>query len=125
MFKLPISRFHRLAVGALFGLGLAASPSLALANTWFNCEPTEVLEVGSRVHVRCSNSVLLGSSTVRYAAVSTSNASAAARFIALANAALLSNKLFRMYLPTSTATNVSGCLVSDCRTPTAFGVRNR
>jgi len=115
----------KFALAAALFCGIGAAPSAAFADGWFSCEPSEVLAFSNRVHVRCDNTWAAGSSSIRYIAVGVSDADAAARFVSLANAALLSNKFFRVYLLTSSTTNTSGCGSSDCRTPTAYGVMNR
>lgn len=99
----------------------SVSPTAARAD-WFSCTPTEVIELGNRIHVRCANTVTFGSDVIRFIAISKSNASQAERFISFANAAYLSGKSFRVDIPRSGSGNTSGCLASDCRTPTAFGV---
>lgn len=102
--------------------GLTALPSIASAG-WFSCTPNEVLEVDNRIHVRCSNSVVLDGNTIRYIAIAKTDESKAARFISLGTSALLSGKIFQVYIPTASSTNVSGCAATDCRTPTSFGVK--
>ena len=94
---------------------------------WFHCVPENVVEVvGSRVHVYCSNSIAVGSpsQTIRFIAISTSNSAVANRFMSTANAAFMSGKRFLADIPSSSATNVSGCSAADCRTPAQFGLEN-
>lgn len=98
-------------------------PATALAD-WFNCEPTEVIEWSTRIHVRCSNAHAIGSSSIRWVAIDKTDVDKAARFISLANAALLSDRIFLVQVSASSGSNVSGCLATDCRTPSAFGVKN-
>lgn len=106
--------------------GLAAFASSFDAQTaradWFNCQPRLVSEfIGSRIHVRCHNTITLSGNVVSYIAVSHSSAHAN-RFLSMAQAALLSGKTFIADIPASSATNVSGCPASNCRTPTVFAV---
>lgn len=109
---------------ASFAGAIILLPAAAKADSWFSCQPTEVIELSNRIHVRCSNTITAGTDVVRYLAVGKTDTNAAARFISLANAALLSGKIFRVIVPTSSATNIAGCLTTDCRTPTTFGVMN-
>jgi hypothetical protein len=111
-----------LALVSVFGI-VGLVPAQAMAG-WFSCQPTEVIEFGNRIHVRCSNTVTLDGDVVRYVAIGKSDNATSARFVSLGNAALLSGKVFRVYLATTSASNTTGCLASDCRTPAAFGVMN-
>jgi hypothetical protein len=87
----------------------------------FDCSPVEVGEfAGSRIHVECANP---NSGGIRFIAIN-STSSAAQRFVSMATSALLAGKIFRVDIPSTSTTNVSGCGASDCRTPTFFGVRN-
>ena len=123
--KNVLNKLGRIAlVTAILFAGLSLAPTEAKADKWWTCNVSEVMELGSRIHVRCSNSTSMGSDTIRYIAVADSPADDASRFTALGNAALMSGKEFRVYIKTSSSTNVSGCASSDCRTPTAYGVRD-
>lgn len=110
-----------LSAAALFAVSV---PLSARADTYFNCDAIEVFEFSSRIHVRCANTVTLDGDVVRWIAIAKTDADKANRFSSFATAAILSGKSFRVLLPESSATNVSGCLVGDCRTPVAFGLRN-
>jgi hypothetical protein len=89
----------------------------------FDCHPDEVNEVTSgRVFVHCSNSIVLSGATIRFISILTTDQSTASRFVSLATAALLSGKVFRVDVPASSATNVSGCGASNCRTPASFSL---
>ncbi len=101
-----------------------AMSSVAQA-AWFSCEPREVLELSNRAHVECRNSFNANGSNIRYIAINKNSSSTLDRFVKLATAALLSNKYFRVSISTSSSSNVSGCVSSNCRTPTSFGVRSR
>jgi hypothetical protein len=108
-------------ISAFFALGLI--PAQAMAG-WFACEPNEVMELGNRIHVRCSNTVTLDGDTVRYIAIGKSDDARSARFVSMGNAALLSGKTFIVHIPWSSDSNTAGCATSNCRSPTAFGVKN-
>ena len=108
---------------ALFvgSLAVTLAPTTASANET-TCEIqdiTEVLGTNPRIAVFCRNAQSV--SGVRYIAIP-SSASYAARFLSQAQAAMLSGKNFFADIPVSSATNVPGCLASDCRTPTWFGI---
>ena len=118
--------FKSSIVSAMFATSLFAfAPKASAGDSWFQCVPLQVVEiVGSRVHVQCSNSIVLNGNTVSYVSVSTTNASVAARFMATANQAFLSGKRFWAAIPTASTTNISGCSAADCRTPSQFGLGN-
>lgn len=102
----------------------AVAPRSAQAQP-LNCQPYEIMELRDRIHVRCSNTLAVtdgGNASITYLAISNSNAAVAARFVALANAALIGNKSFRVDI-TYGGARVAGCDADNCRTPTAFGVR--
>lgn len=111
----------------LLGLGIffaSLAPQVARADVYFNCTPDSVMEFGTRVHVHCLPGIIVGADTISFFAINTTDAEEARRFITLATSALLSKKFFRVLVPTSSATNVAGCLATDCRTPTVFGVKD-
>jgi len=106
---------------AAASLAAAVAPQAAHAAT-FDCNVMEVGEwLGSRIHVKCSNTTVLNGQTIRFIAISSTNA-AAQRFTASGNAAAMSGRLLRVDIPTTGATNVSGCGADNCRTPTFFGL---
>jgi len=108
---------------ALAAAGLMGSVQTARAD-WFECNATEVFEfVGSRIHVRCSNTITLNGNVIRFLAIPTT-AAHANRFTSEGQAAVLSGKKFVVDIPASSATNTAGCWSGDCRTPTVFGVKN-
>jgi hypothetical protein len=120
--------FGKLAVkSAVFTLVLAAfgafDPVEARADGTFDCLPTAVAEYSNRVHVRCSNTWAAGGDTIEFIAIDKTDDAETARFVAMGNAALLGKKKFSVYLLTSSTSNVSGCLSTNCRTPTSFGVK--
>jgi hypothetical protein len=101
-----------------------ALPATAKADTWFSCQAIEVMEFSNRIHVRCSNTITVDGDVVRWLAISKTDQDRASRFFSAGTSAILSGKFFRVVIPESSSTNVSGCLASDCRTPSAFGVRD-
>ena len=106
---------------AAASLAAAMAPGAAHAAT-FDCNVVEVGEwLGSRIHLRCSNSTVLNGQTIRFIAIGSTN-SAAQRFTATGNAAAMSGRLVRVDIPTTGATNVAGCDALNCRTPTFFGL---
>lgn len=105
-------------------LWASIAPSVASADTWFECNATQVTEASNRVVARCSNTLITGGSNVIFFAIDKTDAARASRFIGMANAAVLSKQPFLVYAPTFSTTNTAGCQASDCRTPTSFGVRN-
>jgi hypothetical protein len=120
-----ITKLSSLFVLSALVLGASGlAPNQAHA-AWFSCNPDEVAEVGgNRIHVRCQSNMSVGGASIRFIAISNSNSGIAARFVAIANAALLSGKTFRADLPSSSATNVSGCGTGDCRTPVSIAVQD-
>ena len=120
--------FRKLAIkSAAFVLALAAvgafDPLEARADGTFECLPTSVAEFSNRVHVRCSNTFAAGADVVEYIAIDKTDDAKTTRFVSMGNAALLGKKKFSVYLLTSSASNVSGCLSTNCRTPTSFSVK--
>jgi hypothetical protein len=106
---------------AAASIAAAMAPHAAHAAT-FDCNVMEVGEwMGSRIHVRCSNTTVLNGQTIRFIAIGSTNA-AAARFTATGNAAAMSGRLMRVDIPTTGGANVSGCGADNCRTPTFFGL---
>lgn len=103
---------------------VVALPATARADTWWSCQAIEVMEFSNRIHVRCSNTITLNGNVVRWLAIPKTDQNRASRFMSAGTAAILSGKYFRVVVPESSATNTSGCLASDCRTPSAFGVRD-
>jgi hypothetical protein len=107
----------------LCALVLFAAP--ARAEPLFLCTPINVVEIiGSRIHVECSNSIVLDGQTITWVAVTTATADTANRFLTLANAALLNSKVFITAIPETAASNVAGCTPANCRTPVQFGIAN-
>lgn len=114
------------ALAALALLGsLIVLPQSAFADNWVSCQPIEVIEKTSMVHVKCSANVTVDTNTtIRYLAISKSDAEAVRRFVSFANSALLSGKTFRVYAYSSTTENPSGCSTGDCRGVKYFGLMN-
>jgi hypothetical protein len=121
--KMKTNRFLRAIVltAALAAGTLTASTARA---DWFICTPDQVGDWtnGTRVLVRCSNTITLNGNVVRFLMLSTTDQARANRFITLAQSALLSNKRFSADVPVSSTTNVSGCNAGDCRTPVSFNI---
>lgn len=97
----------------------------AKAEPIFSCIPINVIEiVGSRIHVECSNSITFGDDVITWVAVPIGDPNLASRFVTFANAALINGKRFIAVIPESSATNVPGCSLPNCRTPVQFGIAN-
>ena len=97
----------------------------AKAEPIFSCIPINVIEiVGSRIHVECSNSITFGNDVISWVAIPIDDPNLANRFMTFANAALINGKRFIAVIPESSATNVSGCSLPNCRTPVQFGIAN-
>lgn len=122
MKKSKIGSLSLMCIATVFCAGIFAFPRIAKADT-FSCSPTDVIELSNRIHVRCSNSITLGSDTVKYLSINLSDESKCARFISMANTALLSGNSFYVGVSPTSETNVSGCAANDCRTPYFFGVK--
>jgi hypothetical protein len=115
-----------LAALALFG-SVIVLPQNAFADDWVSCQPIEVIEKTSMVHVKCADAVTVDTNAnIRYLAIAKTDVAAVGRFIALANAALLSGKTFRAYGLSNIPANPlpSGCSATDCRSVKYFGVMN-
>jgi hypothetical protein len=108
----------------VFALALAAVPSVARADAWFECQAIGVYENNNRVSVLCSNTLIANGDDVVYFAISNSDAAKAARFVSMAATAVASGQIFSVYAPTLSTTNISGCQASNCRTPTSWGLKN-
>lgn len=110
----------------VFMLSISVS-DYAMADS-FDCKPIEVMELGNRIHVKCSqgahyNPGRSGNGLVfRYFAIDKNDKEKANRFASLATAAMVSGLSFRVEYSTIKNENVPGCLPGDCRTPSAFGI---
>ncbi len=94
----------------------AVSPS---ASVWTQCNPVNVAAFSKRVHVKCAAAV----SGIRWFAVSTADASNAARVMSLLTAAHISGRtLDILYDPSDTSGTAIGCRANDCRLIQAVGV---
>ena len=111
----------KLLISAIMFLNSSLFPFSAKAD-WFGCVPTEVMELPNRIHVKCSNAHAIGGQRIRYVAIGKSDLRKTHRFINFAGAAMTSEHVFKVDIPSSSDSNVGGCKSNDCRTPTAFGV---
>lgn len=95
-------------------LGLLSLSPLSVADiVWRICTPINTATYTSRVHVKCSEN----RNGIRYFALKATNASAAARFLTVSNAALLSGKKLKVLYDTNDTSGQSfGCNRTDCRT---------
>lgn len=118
LFKKTVSSF----IAAMGLAALLVSPLEARADGYFSCTPDNVIEFAGRVHVHCTNTWAAGADTISYIAIDKTDTAKLARFVSFAQGAVLAKKTFYVYLLTSSATNVSGCQTSNCRTPTVFGL---
>ncbi len=114
-------------IAAITGLsallfGALSLNAAAASATWHSCTVKEVIDYSNRISVLCTNSITFGSNVVNNAAIPVTDVAKAERFMAAANAGLLTGTIFWVDLPSSSSTNVSGCLASNCRTPAAFGL---
>lgn len=111
----------KLLISAIIFLNSLLIPFSVKAD-WFSCVPTEVMELPSRIHVKCSNPHEIGGQKIRFVAIGKNDLRKTHRFINFAGAAMTSEHVFKVDIPSSGDSNVGGCKISDCRTPTAFGV---
>lgn len=121
----PVSKVAEQAlIARLAALALAALPSMALADTWFECRAISIVESNNRVAVQCSNTVDANGDDVFYVAISNADAPKTARFVSMASTAVVSGQIFYALIPDSAATNTNGCLSTNCRTPWSWGLKN-
>lgn len=103
-------------------IGWASSASAAARD--YTCTVADVTVFPDRVHVRCDAA---SSDGIWFFAISTFDAMAADRLLALGTSALMGNK--RMYFRYETDANnvvffpVPGCGSSNCRVPHWFGLQ--
>ena len=103
---------------ALLATVLVASN--AGAATWTDCTPANVATFANRVHVKCTASV----AGIQYFAVATSDSAAAARFISLANSALVAGRTLSVfYDPADTSGAAWGCQSNDCRSALGLAIK--
>lgn len=103
---------------------ILAHPDVLATASVADCVPNMVASFATRVHVRCTASVTVGSDTVWYWAVSTSDQSEAARALSiLLTAKALAKHVYIYYTGTDLSGAAIGCANSDCRL--AWGVELR
>ena len=129
-------RSTRLIPGLVLAAAVLVLAAPAFADQTFDCTPSEVLELGNRIHVKCSTPATVvpssgsvdyrarASREIRYLAIGKTDRDKANRFTSLATAAMVSGKKFRVVIGFSSSTNTDGCNPNDCRTPSAFGIVN-
>lgn len=115
--RIITNKGSKLLTAAALCAAILLAPAISDAYT---CYPTEVIEYSNRVHIRCSYSSSISGDAIWYWAVSKDDMSQVHRFISMANTALVTGK--SMYVLPS-ASNASGCITSNCRTPLAFGLQ--
>jgi hypothetical protein len=100
--------------------GVLGSLRAEAAQVWVGCTPVDVATYAERVHVRCTSSI----SGVRFFAVATTDAPAAARFVSVATSALVAGRtLTVLYDPADTSGPTFGCQTSDCRRALALAIQ--
>lgn len=87
-----------------------------------SCVPTDVTVYSNRIHVRCSQGITDGASTIYYFAVPTTDATFANRFMTLAMTALVSGRRFIVDFTSGASGASYGCQFSDCRPVNFFGI---
>ena len=106
-----------LLVPLAMGLALSAMPAAATPQDT-SCTPTQVVEWGTRVHVRCAAAV----GGVSYFALSTSEPHRAARVLSLASTALVAGRTLIINFDPADLSGASfGCQTNDCRVIRAIG----
>mgnify|MGYP001360767452 CR=1 FL=1 len=82
-----------------------------------NCNIDQVAIFSNRAHIRCSNSVIVGSDTVYSFAIAntTANKTLINRMMAIGLTNMSMNRYVHVYFETLSSSNPSGCLTSDCR----------
>jgi hypothetical protein len=99
------------------GLTLSALPAAAAPQDT-SCTPTQVVEWGTRVHVRCAAAV----GGISYFALSTSEPHRAARVLSLATTALVAGRTLIINFDPADLSGASfGCQTNDCRVIRAIG----
>jgi hypothetical protein len=113
----------KLFLASLFALAVGV-PTTARADAWFHCQAISVYEHNNRVAVLCSNTLIANGDDVVWFAISNTDDPVASRFISMAATAVVSGQILSVYAPTLSTTNTAGCAASNCRTPTAWGLKN-
>lgn len=88
------------------------------ASVWVSCTPANVVTYSTRVHVKCTAAI----SGISYFAVSTADASKAARVLSILSTANVAGRtLSILYDPADTSGTSIGCQAADCRLLQAVG----
>jgi hypothetical protein len=87
------------------------------ATAGFNCNINEVAMYANRAHIRCANSVAVGSDTVWFFAIENTSANKTFinRVIAIGLTNMSMNRWVYVNYDTSSSNNPPGCLTGDCR----------
>ena len=89
----------------------------------FRCTLKDVVVFGNRVHCQCTTTTLDGGSNIRYFAVSTADAKAADRLLAVGTTTLVSGRRFIAGYASGDVSGASfGCSANDCRKLNFFGI---
>jgi len=111
MTKLSIFRIFNMAVLSAAALvGVTSATEKVDAAAWYNCKPISVFEFSGELEVNCSNNYS-GSINWIGATISSLTSTQQARFVSMAEAAILSGKTFRVFM-TDTQCPVAG---ANCR----------
>jgi hypothetical protein len=113
-----------MVLSGLIFAGVSALPATVHADDYFYCKVDQVMEYSGRIHAHCSNSITMGDDTIRFVAIANNNDGKSDRFTSQATAAFLAGKRLMAHIKTSSSSNCSGCAVSNCRTPSRFGISN-
>lgn len=106
-------------ISALVIAASSAFASIPVMADEHQCIPINVLSFSNRVHVKCSNPV----NSIAYFALPLTDAAVVDRFLKIANTALVSEKkMYVGYGANDTTGTAFGCLASDCRKLTYFGI---
>jgi hypothetical protein len=100
---------------ALVFVALSGSAKKAQAAGWFNCQATDVQELSNNgtplLMVECSNNFATGVNATAIQ-VNTATAGQPARFTAMANAAVLAGRKFRVWMTDTVCTNYNNCRIA-------------
>jgi hypothetical protein len=115
----------------IFILMVVYVPLPARADNNVDCEPIAVYEYSNRIGVECLTSYpegndILALDWVKFVSFPKTDVAQMERFRDTAMRALIENLYFRVFLPSSSAGNVNGCLSDNCRTvSTPFSIRQK
>jgi hypothetical protein len=113
--------FRLIAIASVCFAGLSALPTSAFADGPHDCEVTEVVEKSDLIHVKCANA--WSGSITFFAIAKTEPDTREDHLISMATAALLSGRIFYIYVESDSGLNPSGCGTSNCRRINYFGLR--